>query len=59
MSQSQRLKTAGLTVNYRIEGSGPPLLFLGGSSFDQAIKAPVFDSELPKYFTFAACDPRG
>ncbi|MFT4730991.1 MAG: hypothetical protein ACI9UN_005526, partial [Granulosicoccus sp.] len=56
---SQRLKTAGLTVNCRIEGSGPPLLFLGGSSFDQAIKAPVFDSDLAKYFTFAACDPRG
>lgn len=59
MSAPCRLKTAGLTVNLRQEGSGPPLLFLGGSNFDLSINAPVFDSALPTHFTVAAADPRG
>jgi 3-oxoadipate enol-lactonase len=59
MKNPRRMKTTGLTVNIRIEGSGPPLLFLGGSNFDLSLKALVFDSELPNYFTVAACDPRG
>jgi 3-oxoadipate enol-lactonase len=54
-----RLKTAGLTVNIRVEGTGPPLLFLGGSNFDLSLKAAVFDSALPRHFTVAAADPRG
>ena len=59
MSVPCRLKTAGLTVNLRQEGAGPPLLFLGGSNFDLSINAPVFDSALPTHFTVAAADPRG
>lgn len=59
MNNPRRTKTAGLTVNMRIEGSGPPLLFLGGSNFDLSIRALVFDSALPNHFTVAACDPRG
>ncbi|MFK7731944.1 MAG: alpha/beta fold hydrolase [Pseudomonadales bacterium] len=59
MSIPRRVKTAGLTVNSRIEGSGPPLLYLGGSNFDLSIKATVFDSDLTKHFTVAAFDPRG
>lgn len=59
MSGARRLQTRGLTVNIRIEGSGPPLLFLGGSNFDLAIRAPVFDSVLTQHFTVAAADPRG
>ncbi len=59
MSASCRLQTAGLTVNLRQEGSGPPLLFLGGSNFDLSINALVFDSALPTHFTLAAADPRG
>lgn len=59
MSLSQRLKTAGLTINVRTEGQGLPLLFLGGSNFDLSIKAPVFDSALPSHFTVTAADPRG
>lgn len=59
MTATYRLKTAGLTFNVRQEGSGPPLLFLGGSNFDLSINAPVFDSDLPKHFTVVAADPRG
>ena len=53
------MKTAGIAVNVRIEGSGPPLLFLGGSNFDLSIKAPVFETRLVDHFTIAAADPRG
>lgn len=59
MSAPYRLKTHSLTANVRKEGSGPPLLFIGGSNFDLSLKAPVFDSALPKYFTVAAADHRG
>ena len=59
MNNPQRMKTAGPTVHIRIEGAGPPLLFLGGSNFDLSIKAPVFDSRLVDHFTVAASDPRG
>lgn len=59
MTAAYRLKTAGLTVNLAQEGSGKPLLFLGGSNFDLSIKAPVFASALPSHFTVAAADPRG
>lgn len=59
MTPARRLSTAGLGVNVRIEGAGPPLLFLGGSNFDLSIRAPVFDSELKRHFTVAAADPRG
>jgi 3-oxoadipate enol-lactonase len=59
MTQPRRMKTAGLTVNLRLKGSGPPLLFLGGSNFDLSIRAPVFDSALCTHFTVAAADPRG
>ncbi len=59
MRGNQRLATAGITINVRIEGAGPPLLFLGGSNFDLSIRAPVFDSDLAKHFTIAASDPRG
>ena len=59
MTLPRRLHTAGITVNVRTEGSGPPLLFLGGSNFDLSVRAPVFDSALPQHFTVAAADPRG
>lgn len=59
MTAPYRLKTAGLTVNLRVQGAGPPLLFLGGSNFDLSIRAPGFDSLLPQHFTMAAADPRG
>lgn len=59
MAVARRMATAGITVNLRVEGTGPPLLFLGGSSFDLSLRAPVFDSDLPQRFTVAAADPRG
>lgn len=59
MTAPYRLRTAGLTVNLRVEGTGPPLLFLGGSNFDLSLRAPVFESALPRHFTVAAADPRG
>lgn len=59
MSESVRLPTAGITINMRQEGSGPPLLFLGGSNFDLSLRAPVFDSALTGHFTVVAADPRG
>ena len=55
----RRIRTARLTVNVRVEGEGPHLLFLGGSSFDLGLKAPVFASALAARFTVAAADPRG
>lgn len=59
MTHPQRIQTAGLTVNIRVEGTGPALLFLGGSNFDLSIKAPVFETRLVDHFTVAAADPRG
>lgn len=59
MTAPTRLKTNGITVNIRITGSGPKLLFLGGSNFDLAFNARVFDSPLARHFTIAAADPRG
>ena len=59
MTKPIRIKTAGLTANIRVEGSGPALLFLGGSNFDLSIKAPVFETQLVNHFTVAAADPRG
>lgn len=59
MSQPFLITTDTHRINVRVEGSGPPLLFLGGSNFDLSIKAPVFDSILPQHFTVAAFDPRG
>jgi 3-oxoadipate enol-lactonase len=59
MTEPRRIQTAGLTVNLRVEGHGPPLLFLGGSNFDLSIRAPVFETRLVEHFTVAAADPRG
>jgi len=53
------VQTAGLRVNLRVEGAGPPLLFLGGSNYDMSLRAPVFSSELMGAFTVASADPRG
>lgn len=55
----QRIATLRMTVNARIEGTGPRLLFLGGSSFDLGLAPPVFSSALASSFTIAATDPRG
>lgn len=59
MSGLLLVKTANLNQNVRVEGNGPPLLFLGGSNFDLSIRAPVFDTALVNHFTVAAADPRG
>lgn len=56
---TRRIPTARLTINARIEGEGPRLLYLGGSSFDLGLRAPVFNSALARHFTIAAADPRG
>ena len=59
MSHTQKVVSEDLNINLRVEGSGRPLLYLGGSNFDLSIKAPVFSSELTTHFTVAAYDPRG
>lgn len=59
MSMSRRLATSGITVHVRVDGAGPQLLFLGGTSFELSIRAPVFDSDLIQYFTVVAGDHRG
>ncbi|MBT8410891.1 MAG: alpha/beta hydrolase, partial [Octadecabacter sp.] len=59
MSAPYHLKTKGLRVNIRTQGSGAKLLFLGGSNFDLAFNSRVFESPLAAHFTIAAADPRG
>ena len=59
MNSPQRLATNGLTCHVKQVGTGPPLLFLGGSNFDLSINAPIFNSELCKHYSVAAADPRG
>ncbi len=59
MTPPHKLVTNGLTVNVRVEGMGPNLLFLGGSNFDLSLNPAVFKSTLPQHFTVAAADPRG
>jgi len=59
MTTPRLIPTAGLALNTRVQGEGLPLLFLGGSNFDLAVRAPVFDSALTQRFTIAAADPRG
>lgn len=59
MTQAYKLETKCLTVNIRVEGTGPNLLFLGGSNFDLSLSPTVFHSALSQYFTVAAADPRG
>lgn len=59
MNTPYQLKTKGLRVNIRKQGSGPKLLFLGGSNFDLALNPRVFESPLAAHFTIAAADPRG
>jgi 3-oxoadipate enol-lactonase len=59
MTAAFTLKTKGLTVNIRVEGTGPKLLFLGGSNFDLSLNTRIFDSKLAQHFTVAAADPRG
>lgn len=59
MSAPRLIQTSHLPLHARVQGDGPPLLFLGGSNFDLSIRALVFDSALTKHFTVAAADPRG
>ncbi len=59
MNKLTRMDTEGISVNMRIEGSGPSLLFLGGSNTDLSLRAPIFESDLIKHFTVAAANPRG
>jgi 3-oxoadipate enol-lactonase len=56
---SMFFETPRLRIHARVEGTGPKLLFLGGSNFDLGVRAPVFDSDLVRHFTVAAADPRG
>ena len=53
------IRTPRLAIHARIEGQGPPLLFLGGSSTDISLNTPVFDSPLSAAFRIATADPRG
>ena len=57
--QEGLISVDALNLYVRQEGSGPPLLFLGGSSFDMRLRAPVFSSELVQHFSVAAFEPRG
>ncbi len=59
MHAPRLIQTSNLALNIKVQGEGPPLLFLGGSNFDLSIRALVFDSALTKHFTVAAADPRG
>lgn len=56
---SRQMTTDRLALHVRVEGQGPPLLFLGGSNFDLSLRSAVFDSVLIDHFTVAAADPRG
>jgi 3-oxoadipate enol-lactonase len=48
-----------LDVHYEVEGSGPPLLFIGGTGGDLRTKPNVLDGPLVRAFTVAAFDQRG
>lgn len=59
MNIERRIETSRLALYAKQKGSGPPLLFLGGSNFDMRLRAPVFDSKLIDHFEVVAFEPRG
>lgn len=48
-----------LDVYHEVRGSGPPVLFIGGTGGDLRTKPNVFDGPLARSFTVAAFDQRG
>ncbi len=48
-----------IDIHHEIAGSGPPLLFIGGTGGDLRTKPNVFDGPLVAHFTVAAYDQRG
>ena len=49
----------GLNMHYEMHGSGPGLLFVGGTGGDLRQKPNIFDSPLAAVFTVLAYDQRG
>lgn len=48
-----------LDVHHEIAGSGPPVLFIGGTGGDLRTRPNVLDGPLVEHFTVAALDQRG
>ncbi|HYW03232.1 MAG TPA: alpha/beta hydrolase [Gammaproteobacteria bacterium] len=53
------LAVRDLELWYELRGSGPPLLFIGGTGGDLRVKPNVFDSPLAGHFQLLAYDQRG
>jgi 3-oxoadipate enol-lactonase len=54
-----RARIGDLDVHYEVAGSGPPLLFIGGSGGDLRARPNVLDGPLVRSFTVATYDQRG
>lgn len=48
-----------IDIHHEVAGSGPPLLFIGGTGGDLRTKPNVLDGPLVEHFTVAAYDQRG
>jgi 3-oxoadipate enol-lactonase len=53
------IQVNGIQMYYELHGSGPRLLYIGGSGSDLRWKPNVFDSPLADHFTILAYDHRG
>lgn len=49
----------GIEMHYRMQGTGPRLLYISGSGADLRRHPNAFDSPLPNYFNVLAYDQRG
>jgi len=54
-----RIRVRDIEIYYEVQGSGPRLLFIGGSGGDLRNKPGVFDGPLIKRFEVLAFDQRG
>ncbi|MEE2662783.1 MAG: hypothetical protein VX681_01585, partial [Myxococcota bacterium] len=56
---AQRARVHGIEIYYEIHGTGPRLLFIGGSGGDLRHKPGVFEGPLVREFEVLSYDQRG
>jgi 3-oxoadipate enol-lactonase len=54
-----RIRVRDIEIYYEVQGSGPRLLFIGGSGGDLRSKPGIFDGPLAQHFEVLAFDQRG